>query len=366
MHPDSTSLSRKATLKNWITNGLYQTGMLRAFHNFSQSYELAAEGAESGRLRRVHKAKYLVLGYHRVGTEGPPLYSTLPQAAFAAQMRYIKRRYRVISVREMAAELQDPNAQGQAVAVTFDDGYAGTFTEAFPVLHDYGVPASVYLTGDAIESGQIPWYDRIFLRFQRAEPVLRLVLDDPHTFELRSRTARLDAAEKVVMYLRTLPDEERRTWCAELERMLPLRTDDLLGAMLTWEQIRKMQRGGITFGAHTMTHPVISRLSSELVHEEVWNSKRLIEQRLNTAVDEFAYPFGKSRDCGTTATATLKQLGFTTALTTIVGINQPGGSLYRLRRLVVDNDTSIARFALQLHRLFFHPIDEEQLASAVA
>jgi len=51
-----------------IANSAYQTGLLRAFHSFSGRYELAADGRRQGRLRRVRKAKYVVLGYHRVGT----------------------------------------------------------------------------------------------------------------------------------------------------------------------------------------------------------------------------------------------------------------------------------------------------------
>ncbi len=359
MHRDSTKTSGTAALKSLMADGLYRSGMLRAFHAFTRSYEIAASGAETGRLRKVQKAKYLVLGYHRVGTEGAPFYSTLPRAAFAAQMRYIKRNYRIISVSQMAKELGDPDVQGRAVVVTFDDGYGDIFSEAFPILRDYGIPATIYLTGQAIETGELPWYDRIFLRLQHAENILNVTLDKPHTFQLDSKAVRLVAAEKIVTYLRSIPDDERRAWCANFEKQVPVPRHTLRGSMLTWDEIREMHRAGITFGAHTMTHPVVSRLLPEALRDEVSQSKRLVEQRLDTAVNEFAYPFGKVRDCGTAAASTLKQLGFLTALTTIVGINEPGSSLLRLRRLVVNNDASISRFALQLQRLFFHPVDEE-------
>ena len=61
-----------------------------------------------------------------------------------------------------------PSAQDQSVVVTFDDGYLGTYTDAFPVLKEYGIPATVYLIAGSVESGELAWYDQIFLRFQRA------------------------------------------------------------------------------------------------------------------------------------------------------------------------------------------------------
>ena len=59
------------------------------------------------------------------------------------------------------------------------------------------------------------------------------------------------------------------------------------------------------------------------------------------------------------AATLLAELGFRTALTTIVGVNRPGADLFRLRRLVIGNDPSISMFAFMLQRLFFHPVDEE-------
>ena len=363
MQADASGVFQSATWKTAITLGLYKTGALRAIHNLSHYYEIADEGDGRLHLQRVRRGRYLILAYHRIGTNGAPLYSKLPQSAFAAQMRFLRQRYRILSVKEMVEELQDPAAQGRAVVITFDDGYAGTYTEAFPVLRDYQIPATIYLTAGAIETGELSWYDKIFLQFQRASTNLTLELDAPRSFTLNTDAARLQAAEVVVTYLRTIPDDERQQWCARFDKLIPLPVDDLRGAMLTWDDIRMMRSAGITFGAHTMTHPVVSRLLPGRMRDEIAGSKNLIEERLNEGVHEFAFPFGKSRDCGTAAPELLKELGFVNAVTTMVGINRPGGNLYRLRRVVVGNDTSIASFALNLHRLFFCPWDEELSAN---
>jgi peptidoglycan/xylan/chitin deacetylase (PgdA/CDA1 family) len=53
-----------------------------------------------------------------------------------------------------------------------------------------------------------------------------------------------------------------------------------------------MQRGGMAFGAHTLTHPDLTRLSLKRAHAEIRDSKSGIEDQLGCAVTAFAYPFG--------------------------------------------------------------------------
>jgi peptidoglycan/xylan/chitin deacetylase (PgdA/CDA1 family) len=359
MHREAEPQPASRGGKQALIEGLYRSGLLRVFCALSHRYELHSDSGSRGLLRRVRSPKYVVLGYHRVGINGVPLYCTLPQKTFAEQMGYIARNYRVLSVQQMITELENPDAPGQAVVVTFDDGYLGTYTEAFPVLQEYNIPATVYLTASAIESGEALWYDRIFLQLQKASSELSLMLDSPRTYRLTTYSRRLEAATDVITYLRLLPDSERQAWCSQFDRLIPLAAAETGRAMMNWEQVRAMQRAGVCFGAHTMTHPVVSRLEPEVMEHEIGESKSLIEQRIGEAVEHFAYPFGKVRDCGTGGTQPLKRMGFRTAVTTIVGVNQPGADPFRLRRRVVGNDTSIANFAIQLQRLFFHPVDEE-------
>jgi peptidoglycan/xylan/chitin deacetylase (PgdA/CDA1 family) len=282
---------------------------------------------------------------------------------FAEQMRFIKRNYRVLSLRQMAEELTSPPGYRQNVVVTFDDGYVGTYSDAFPILKEYGIPATVYLTAGAVETGEVPWYDRIFLQFQQAASEVNVLLDSQRRFRLSSFWSRVDAAASVVSYLRTLPDEERQQWCASFEKAIPLRCADLRGSMMNWEQVDEMRREGISFGCHTMTHPVLSRLTPDAAQREVVESKWLIENRLGVPVEDFAFPFGKPGDCGSIGSGALLQAGISTAVTTVVGVNQPGGNLFRLRRMVQGNETSLAMFAYRLQRLFFHPSDEELTAA---
>jgi peptidoglycan/xylan/chitin deacetylase (PgdA/CDA1 family) len=345
--------------KEIIAAGLHHTRFLDALKLYSHRYELVSNVGERRKLRRVMSSKYLILTYHTIGNKGAPWYCHISAAAFRKQMEYVVKHFRVVSLEQMLQELESDVDYSQAIVVTFDDGYVGTYTEAFPILLEYKIPATVYLTAGAIDTGELLWYDRIFQCFQIAPIDLTLRLAITRQFKLDSHNSRIAAAEEAVTYLRSLPNDDRQAWCAEFERIVPLQKSMLGGAMLSWPQVRRMHEAGIQFGAHTMTHPAISRLDLDTMREEIGDSRALIEANLGAAVEHFAFPFGKPRDCGTDATKLLKTMGFRTAATAITGLNQRGADFLRLRRLMVGDHLSIAMFALQLHILFFQTRDED-------
>jgi peptidoglycan/xylan/chitin deacetylase (PgdA/CDA1 family) len=113
--------------------------------------------------------------------------------------------------------------------ITFDDGYESVYEHAFPVLQRLGFTATVFLTVD--QHGRRT--------------------DEQHLTSL----------------------EQRR--------------------MLSWGQIREMERAGINFGAHTLTHPDLTRLPSEQARQEIIASKEIIQDALGKPVHSFAYPYGR-------------------------------------------------------------------------
>lgn len=297
--------------------------------------------------------RFAVLCYHRVGTDGVPLYSRLSAQVFDAQMHYLRKNYRIISLEQMIDEMVEPRSLDPAVVLTFDDGYRGLYTDAFPILKTYGLPASIFLTVGCIESGQVAWYDRIFLSLNIAPPgAFDINLDRPRRFFLTSFASRLSAAAAIISFLRSCPPQHRKAYCADLENKVPLPEDQLRDRMLTWEQIQIMHRSGITFGTHTMSHPVVSRLSAPELDWELRESKRILEQRLAAPVRHFAFPFGKSEECSDAALSLLVQDGYRSASSTEWGLNSAGGDTFRLRRIQIGETGSIGRFAFEINRLF--------------
>jgi len=361
-HPQS---SRRVKL---LARGLYHGGGLRVLQKVSQAYELrTVSKGVLPRWRRVASPKFVILCYHRVGTGGVPLYSSLATTVFEAQMRFLRKRYRIVSLDRLCEELQDPESVEQSVAVTFDDGYRGLYTEAFPILQKYGIPATIFATVSAMETGEVLWYDRIFLALNVAPAgVLTLELDRLRRFNLLSPAARFCSALEIVQCLRQLSDVRRKECCAELEKKIALPQEELADRMLTWEQIRTMHRAGIAFGSHTLTHPVISQLTPTEMERELGESKQILEEKLDSPVCDFAFPFGHPADCGAAAGEVLARCGYRSAATTIWGVNVPGANPYQLRRVQIGEEGSLALFAFRLCQLFLTAAGDEQRKESMA
>ena len=342
-----------------IAAGLHRTGGLRLLERVARSYEFRLEGnSRRPRWSRVATGKYVILCYHRVGTGGIPYYSELDAKEFDKQMRFLRSRYRVLPLEQLLREIADPSAKSQGVALTFDDGYRGLYTEALPILTKYKIPATVYLTAGAIESGEPAWYDKIFLTLLvYPRESLEIQLDTPSRFSLSTRQLRIVAAVEIVSRLRRVPDAERRARCVELEKQVALPPDGLANRMLNWDQVREMQRCGIEFGAHTMSHPAMSRLELPEAERELRQSKQLIEERLQTPVSDFAYPFGQPWDCSADLERLIARCGFRSAVTTSWGTNRTGANPFALRRPQIGQEGSLSLYAFLMNQLFLR--DEE-------
>ena len=359
-----------AGAKSWkdgLASALYQTGLLRLVQSVSCRYELKpGYSPVSIRWRKNSSPKFVILTYHRVGSGGVPLYSALEPKTFEDQMHFLRQRYRIVSLDTLTEELSNPGPAEQSVAITFDDGYRDVYAHAFPVLRKYELPATIYLTADAIDSNTVAWYDKVFLALSVAPSnKLDLMLDRPRRFLLPNADARLRAAEEIISYLRTLPNEVRKQFCFELERLVPLPEEGVSNRMLTWEQIHEMQRGGVSFGSHTLTHPAVSRLDPVALQEELRDSKSLLEERLDVPVEDFAYPFGKPADYGRTS-GVLARYGYRTASTTNWGINTPGVNPYELRRVSIGEERQLSVFAMRLAQLFLSPQESVEAVPAVS
>lgn len=351
---DGTSTNSRHTWRDFVIKALYRSRAVSAMERMTRRWELRKEqGASWPQLRRRRAPQFAILCYHRIGTGGVPLYSELSTDAFEAQMRYVRNNYRIVSMDQLIDEMEHPENLEPAVAITFDDGYRGLYEEAFPVLQRHGIPATIFLTIGCIETGEVAWYDRVFvaLKFMPANR-LELVLDRPRTFILDSGAQRMQAATEIISCLRRFSSARRKECCADLESKSHLPEDELQGRMLTWDQIRIMYQGGVSFGAHTMSHPVVSQLSSSELEWEIFESKRVLEERLGCHVQHFAFPFGKSQECGESATSVLAAAGFVSAATTEWGVNSVGSDPFRLRRVQTGEMESLASFAFQLSRVF--------------
>jgi peptidoglycan/xylan/chitin deacetylase (PgdA/CDA1 family) len=369
------SIPRKSLLdwRELIIKGMHYTGALNLARRLAKSHEIHPDSSlPFPRFERVKTSKFVILCYHGIGESGNPLGVAPTGELFETQMRFLRENYRVVSLDEACRELRSGGKSEPGVVITFDDGYRSAYTVAFPILQKYRLPATVYLTLESVETGQVAWYDRVFLAMAVAPSgELQLDLQGPWRFQLNSPEDRLRAALEVVALLRTLPNCQRRGCCASLENKIGLPQNALSSRVLTWEEIHTMHQAGIAFGSHTLTHPVVSQLAPQELEQELGASKCLLEKKLGIPVLDFAFPFGKPSDCSSAALVVLSRCGYRSAVTTVPGVNTPQVNPFELRRLQVGSDGSLARFAFDLGRAFLraeelHPLNVAPIGSSGA
>jgi len=301
-------------------------------------------------LKRNRQRTLQILSYHRVSDDRDPFLPPLPIRTFRAQMEYLASDFNVVSLEEAVERLGAGDLPANALAITFDDGYRDNYLHAFPVLRRCSLPATFFLTTGAIGTGAVLWHDRVFHAFQQtALASLHGYPRPADTHRLDTREDKLAAQRAILDFLRTVEAAEQPSWIERLEAALSVhsrKTDR--GLMLSWEEVREMHGAGYSIGSHTVSHPILTRLSLAAARREMLESKEAIEKAVGATVRTFAYPNGSAADFTQTHKDVLRELGYGSAVTTIFGVNRPTHDPFELKR-ISPWAKSLSELATRLH-----------------
>lgn len=312
-------------LKRVARTGLHSLGGINAF-------------------RRFNRRGVRVVMYHRFGDD----VQTLKQ-----QCEHIRRFYHPVPLRDVANRWQTGHRlPPNAVAITVDDGYRDFLISGYSVFRSFDIPVTMFLVSDFLDAKVWLWRDIIEYAIEhtrRKSLTMETADGRAHDFVLDTMAARGAAQEKICAFLKTLPNDERLRFLAStlesLEVRLPAQPPPQ-NAPLDWNEVRQLAADHVEFGAHTKTHPILSRISNrQTLYEEIAISKSRIEQELGRPVIHFCYPNGRSEDISEAAVELVRAAGFRTGVTAEGGINFPGASPLMLKRLGVGPDTPMPYFS---------------------
>ena len=212
-----------------------------------------------------------------------------------AQIRWFRSIGDIVDYRRIL-DFDTPNDRPM-FAVTFDDGWRDSYDFAFPILEKYRVPALIFLVTAAMESGELFWPEDVVTKTHRAAEagfgdklVAALFELWPANMPVSKAIQAASIAEDWVEALKLIPETERKQRIADYYRCIGVEQTPLQGYLMSWEQVRKMRKAGITFGSHTHTHKILKGLPETEIEAELSQSKEIIADRLQTQVETFCYP----------------------------------------------------------------------------
>lgn len=295
------------------------------------------------------RAKLSILIFHRVLPRRDELHDDIPDTqAFELTMSWVARWFNVMPLDAAVDALQQRRLPPRAAAITFDDGYADNLTVAVPVLRRHGLCATFFIATGYLDGGRM-WNDTVAEALRRC-PAPQLDLSDLGlgVLPLQDWRARRRALVAVLRAAKYLPQQQRQqTVDAIAVRAGQVLPDDL---MLTTPQLRALRDAGMQIGAHTVTHPILTRLQPAQARDEIVASRRDLEQRLQQPVTLFAYPNGSpGTDYDATHAAMVKDAGLAAAFSTAAGAARTGDDPFQLPRFT-PWDRTAPRFALRMGR----------------
>lgn len=297
-------------------------------------------GLLRSRRRRRKDYRVYILEYHGVDPKNREWEGTISQKRFRRHLQWLQKRFRFCTVADAAERLVAGSLDEDWCVLTFDDGYLNNVEGAFPVLQELGIPATVYLTTGFLDGEEL-WFD-VARRALAAEPHGDEQTTPPWVAEELQRHLGswppTDDVETLMKRLKYLPAKNRLSAVDQLKASgLPL---GVAARPMSWDQARELRDAGIELGAHTVRHPILSRLEPDEQKREILGSVERLTEELGEPPRTFAMPNGSAKDYDDHTLDILRRSGLQAACTTRRGPCKPGCDPFQLHRLGVGSDTT--------------------------
>lgn len=293
------------------------------------------------------RARLSILIFHRVLDAPDPLFpDEVDRRRFDEIAGWLARWFNVLPLGDAVQRLVAGTLPSRAAAITFDDGYADNWTNAVPILQRHGLSATFFIATGFLNGGRM-WNDTIIESVRRTNATtLDLSQFGCGAWSIEGAEAKRAAIGRLLTRVKHLPFSQRD----EVVRFVPavcgveLPTD----LMMTDDQVVQMVASGMEVGAHTRSHPILTRLDDDLAAEEILASRKYLSTLLSRDIDLFAYPNGRQGDdFDARHVRMVRELGFRAAVATNPGAATGEADLYRLPRFT-PWDRSRARFGVRI------------------
>ena len=329
-------------------------------------------------MRFIYRNRVIILMYHgftgKAEFDGITNYhrQNLHIDKFKKHLAYLKRNYNIIALDEFVSGIRSGKKPPPcSIIITIDDGYKSNYSIAFPILMEFNVPASIFLTTNFIGEKVPLWSDRIEYAVNNTDlKNVEIEIDgEKLRFDLNDRNARIVCDSGIKSRLKKIQQETRDKFVQEIEKMFHVKlffdknTPEIY-LPLEWDEISEMRKSGlISFGSHTHSHYILPRCNPETIKNELLQSKKLIEGKTGVPCTLFCYPNGNPGDFNESIGKMLKELGYSCALTTVSGFNDMKTNPYELMRIGVGDEDDMIEFIMKISGVMKFLLDFKKMIS---
>jgi peptidoglycan/xylan/chitin deacetylase (PgdA/CDA1 family) len=200
-------------------------------------------------------------------------------------------------------EDQRTASRAPAIAVTVDDGYRDFMLMGLPVFEEFECPVTCFVVPEVIDGKSWFWWDRLDWSLRRL-PTHELSLalaGEQVRFSRAGVNTDASVRRPLVSQLKRVPETERMAFLDALEvaagSSRPALPPDEYRVM-GWDDIRSCEQRGVMFGAHSLSHPVLSQCDDSRREAEILGSIQRVAKEVARPSRVFCYPYGLVDDFG--------------------------------------------------------------------
>ncbi|MDH5378790.1 MAG: polysaccharide deacetylase family protein [Gammaproteobacteria bacterium] len=297
------------------------------------------------------KRRLSILIYHRVMDSADPYRpGEANRESFRWQMKLLARNHNVLPLSSAIELLLNKRLPSNAVSITFDDGYADNHDNALPILKEFGLCATFFIASGFLNGGRM-WNDDIIDAISNVSgDSLEIAEHGIGKLSTSSPTERMNSISHVLSKIKYIPHKEREQFSRSL---LCSYVPNAKSPMMNDDQVVNLRKEKMEIGGHTVSHPILAKLTADESYREIKEGKDYLEDLLGESLHTFAYPNGKNKsDYNPESLEAVKKAGFKAAVTTDWGVSSKETGLFQLKRFTPWDNTP-SRFALRLAKNYF-------------
>lgn len=297
-----------------------------------------------------------ILMYHQISRGvkkeafHPHLGLQVDVASFEQQMELLHLTHRCFRLSTLTALSRAKKLPPSSAAVTFDDGYRDGLTLALPILERYHIPATIFVTTGFLDGRARLWWRELEAFIQTSEKLKFCWKGRDFNYPLTTHQLKERCFQELTEIFQSLCPTAINKLLNIVQQSSGCHQQSTV-QMLSWSELEELAKHPlITLGAHTVHHPALSFQTSEVVREELYQSREELAQRVGRKISHFAYPFGGPQQVSPREMNIVKELGFSSACITYFGHILRKYSLYQhgLPRINVDWNDTLSTFARKL------------------